>query len=199
MLAGGQEWTADHLYLCAGDDLETLFPAVLSNAGLVHCKLQMMRSQPYGDGWRLGPMLAGGLTLRHYASFRDCPTLPALRQRVATEAPEYDRYGIHVMASQNGSGEVVIGDSHEYGEAIEPFDKPEIDALILRYLETFLRAPNLRIAARWHGVYVKHPTEPYRVARPAPGVTVVTGVGGAGMTLSFGLAEQVVREDLGEG
>jgi FAD dependent oxidoreductase TIGR03364 len=199
VLAGGQEWAADHLYLCAGDDLETLFPELLSNAGLVRCKLQMMRSQPYGDGWRLGPMLAGGLTLRHYASFRDCPTLPALRQRVANEAREYDRYGIHVMASQNGSGEVVIGDSHEYGEAIQPFDKPEIDALILRYLETFLQVPDLRIAARWHGVYVKHPTDPYRVARPAPGVTVVTGVGGAGMTLSFGLAEQVVRDNLGEG
>jgi FAD dependent oxidoreductase TIGR03364 len=199
VLAGGQESAADHLYLCAGDDLETLFPEMLGNAGLVRCKLQMMRSQPYGDGWRLGPMLAGGLTLRHYVSFHDCPTLPALRQRVAHEAPEYDRYGIHVMASQNGSGEVVIGDSHEYDDAIEPFDKPEIDALILRYLETFLRVPDLRIAARWHGNYVKHPTDPYRVARPAPGVTVVTGVGGAGMTLSFGLAEQVVRENLGEG
>src|SRR2546430_203471 len=48
VLAGGQEWTADHLYLCAGDDLETLFPELLSSAGLVRCKLQMMRYQPYG-------------------------------------------------------------------------------------------------------------------------------------------------------
>jgi FAD dependent oxidoreductase TIGR03364 len=207
--AGGQEWRASHLYLCAGDDTETLFPELLRNAGLVRCKLQMMRSQPL-DGWRLGPMLAGGLTLRHYAAFQNCPTLPALKRRVAEEMPEYDRYGIHVMASQNGRGEIVIGDSHEYGNAMDPFDNPEIDALILRYLETFLQAPELRIAARWHGIYAKHPTEPYTVARasasahprvacqPAPGVTVITGVGGAGMTLSFGLAEQVVRENLGE-
>jgi D-hydroxyproline dehydrogenase subunit beta len=196
--AGGQEWAARHLYLCAGDDLQTLFPEAFREAGLVRCKLQMMRSQPYA-GWRLGPMLAGGLTLLHYRSFQDCPSLPALKQRLSAEEPEYGRYGIHVMASQNGKGEVILGDSHEYGEAIEPFDKPEIDDLILRYLSRFLPVPDLRIAARWHGIYVKHPTEPYFVAHPAPGVTAVTGVGGTGMTLSFGLAEQVVRETLREG
>ena len=54
-----------------------------------------------------------------------------------------------------------------------------------------------RIASRWNGVYVKHPTEPYFIARPAAGVTVVTGVGGAWMTLSFGLAEKIVKENLG--
>lgn len=199
VLAGGKEWPADHLYLCAGDDLQTLFPEAfrdVSDVSLVRCKLQMMRSQPYGDRWRLGPMLAGGLTLRHYQSFHHCPSLPALKQRIARELPEYDRYGIHVMVSQNGRGELVIGDSHKYGEPVEPFDRPEIDHLILDYLHTFLDAPDLQIAARWNGVYVKHRADPYFVTHPAPGVTAVTGVGGAGMTLSFGLAEEVVREVL---
>jgi hypothetical protein len=112
--------------------------------------------------------------------------------------PLYSRFGIHVMASQNGSGELVIGDSHEYDRAIEPFDKQVIEELILSYLHTFLNVPGLRIAARWHGTYAKHPTEPYWLTRPAAGVTVVSGVGGAGMTLSFGLAEKVVGEVLRE-
>jgi FAD dependent oxidoreductase TIGR03364 len=197
--AGARACSAGRLWVCAGDELQALFPEALLALGLVRCKLQMMRSQPYGDGPRLGALLAGGLTLRHYPSFAGCPTLPALKRRIAAEMPEHDRYGIHVLASQNGQGEVVIGDSHEYGGDIEPFDKPVIDDLVLSYLNRFLALPGLRIAARWHGTYVKHPTEPYVVAQPAPGVTAVTGVGGNGMTLSFGLAEQVVRRVLGEG
>src|SRR5262249_15611567 len=152
----------------------------------------MMRSQAYGSRFKLGPMLAAGLTLRHYAAFAHCPTLPALKQRFEAELSEYGRFGIHVMAAQNGRGELVLGDSHEYGANIDVCDKPEIDDLILAYLRTFLGAPDLRIASRWHGIYVKHPSKSYIIVQPEEGVTLVTAVGGAGMTLSFGLAEKVV-------
>ncbi len=64
----------------------------------------------------------------------------------------------------------------------------------MSYLSTFLDTTGLRIAARWHGTYAKHLSEPYRVLRPAPGATAITALGGAGMTLSFGLAERVVEE-----
>lgn len=188
------EWSADRLIVCAGDDFQSLFPAAFRASGLVRCKLQMMRAQPATLGWRLGPMLAAGSTLRHYRAFEACPTLPSLHERFARERPAFDTFGIHVMASQNGLGELVLGDSHEYGDAIEPFNKQEIDDLILEYLATFLEMPPFQISARWHGTYAKHPSEPYFVARPAPGVTIVTGVGGAGMTLSFGLAEKIVKE-----
>jgi FAD dependent oxidoreductase TIGR03364 len=186
------ECTADRLFVCSGDDFQTMFPYAFAGSGLTRCKLQMMRTEPYAGGWRLGPMLAAGLTLRHYPAFAACPSLSAVMSRFYAESPDYDRYGIHVLVSQNGQGELILGDSHEYGDVVEPFDKPEIDELVLRYLATFLRPPELRIAARWHGVYGKHPREPWFVARPANGVTVVTGLGGAGMTLSFGLAERVV-------
>jgi glycine/D-amino acid oxidase-like deaminating enzyme len=141
-------------------------------------------------------MPAAGLTLLHYKAFARCRTLPALRERMAREFPEHVRHGIHVMASQNGAGELTLGDSHEYGAAITPFDNPTIDRLVLEYLDSFLQTPDLTIASRWHGIYVKHPAEPYVVLEPAPAVTAVTGVGGAGMTLSFGLAEKVVEERL---
>ena len=198
IIADNARWSADRLWICSGDELNLLFAAQFEKCGLVRCKLQMMRSEPCGGGWRIGPMLAAGLTLRHYASFQKCPSLPELRQRVTLETPWFDRLGIHVLVSQNGRGELTIGDSHEYGDPIEPFDKTEIDELVLDYLKTFLDAPGLRIATRWHGTYVKHMSEPFVVIHPAPAVTAITGVGGAGMTLSFGLAEQVVAGELGE-
>jgi glycine/D-amino acid oxidase-like deaminating enzyme len=108
--------------------------------------------------------------------------------------PAYDRYGIHVLVSQTANGELTIGDSHEYGAAIDPFDRTEIDDLILRYAGEFLAAPTLEIAQRWHGVYAKHPDKPYVSLAPAPGVRVVTATGGSGMTLSFGLAEETMQE-----
>jgi FAD dependent oxidoreductase TIGR03364 len=185
-------WSADQLFVCSGDDFQTLYPAVFRGSGLARCKLQMMRTVPQAGGWRLGPMLAAGLTLRHYPAFANCPSLPAVTSRFLKELPDYDRYGIHVLVSQNGLGELVLGDSHEYDDAIEPFDKDAINELVLRYLATFLRPPELRLGARWQGVYGKHPSQPWFIARPVEGVTVVTGLGGAGMTLSFGLAERVV-------
>lgn len=193
------DWSARRLVVCTGADFRELFPAAFADAGLFPCKLQMMRTPAHGDRFRVGTMLAAGLTLRHYPAFASCPTLPALARRLDAELPEYARFGIHVLVSQNQAGEVAIGDSHEYGDAIEPFDKAHIDDLILAYLRTFLTIPDLTIASRWHGVYIKHPTAPFIVARPTPAVLAVTGVGGMGMTLSFGLAERTVADWLGEG
>jgi glycine/D-amino acid oxidase-like deaminating enzyme len=102
------------------------------------------------------------------------------------------------MASQNGLGEIIIGDTHEYGAAIEPFDRPYLDELILKYLAGMVHIPDLQIQARWHGIYAKHPSEPFLDVPLQPNVRAVLGLGGAGMTLSFGLAQRIVPRWLGE-
>ncbi len=192
--AGEEQWLVDHAIVCSGHDFETLFPSLLRQAGLTRCKLQMMRTRPQPDGWQLGPSLAAGLTLRFYPAFAICSTLPALKRRIAAEMPEYDRWGIHLLVSQTEHGELTLGDSHEYGEIVDLFDKAEIDRLILEYLDTFLQAPHPEVAQRWHGIYAKHPARPFVLLSPSPGVCIVTATGGSGMTLSFGIAEQTVSQ-----
>jgi len=187
--AGGETWRVGRAFVCSGTDFETLFPAEFAAAGIRRCKLQMMRTGPQPGGWRVGPHLAGGLTLCHYRSFEVCSTLPAVRARVAATMPDYVKYGIHVLVSQNDRGEVIIGDSHEYDADISPFDTAEIDALVLDYLREMLTLPDPRIAARWNGVYAKHPTRPFVTAEPQPGCTIAVAPGGAGMTMSFGIAD----------
>lgn len=177
------------ILICSGHDFETLYPEVFASSGLTRCKLQMLRTAPQPDGWPLGPALAAGLTMRFYASFAQCAALGPLRRRFDETMPEYGRWGIHVMASQTADGAITLGDSHEYGLAPSIFNKDEIDSLILAYLGRFARFPQMRIAERWHGIYAKHPDKPYCVFDPEPGVRIVTGLGGAGMTLSFGLAD----------
>jgi FAD dependent oxidoreductase TIGR03364 len=190
-----ERWQVDKVYVCSGADFETLYPSVFAASGITKCKLQMMRTRPQPDGWKLGPALCAGLTLRHYASFKHCKTLAALDQRVMAESPEIDKYGIHVLLSQTGLGELTIGDSHEYGSAPDPFDKDEIDQIILNYLHTFAHFPETHIAQRWHGIYPKLPGQTEFIAHPEKDVTIVNGLSGAGMTLSFGLAEEILQAD----
>jgi FAD dependent oxidoreductase TIGR03364 len=188
---------ASRVVICTGDDFETLYPHLFAASGLTRCKLQMMRTVPQPENWRMGPALAAGLTLRFYAAFQICGSLEGLRRRIAAELPDYDRWGIHVMASANAQNAITIGDSHEYGLQVSIFNRELIDRLILGYLESFARFPRMEIGERWYGVYAKHPSLPYFTVEPEPGVRVVTGAGGAGMTLSFGLAEMLTARDVG--
>lgn len=178
--------------VCPGDDIKTLFPGLMDDPPLKPCKLQMLRSAPTAP---IGTMLAAGLTLLHYANFQICPTVETVKQRIEAELPEYVKYKIHVMVSQHGDGRWTIGDSHEYGMDIEPFDQEYIDSLIMDYLKTMVVSVP-EIETRWHGIYLKRMDGPFAVRQPLPSVRVVTGLGGAGMTLSFGIAEKVIVEKL---
>lgn len=196
--ADGRNWRAERIVVCSGSDLQTLFPEVFLHSRLKLCKLQMLRSVSQPLVPHAHPHLASGLTLRHYTSFQVCPSLANLKERVANETPELDRYGIHVMASPFPSGEVILGDSHEYGEEISPFDKSEIDLLLLRELKSVFSLNDWTIQERWHGIYAKHPDLPVFEEECRPGVHVFVGTGGAGMTMSFGLAERAWKQWQGE-
>lgn len=193
-LSSGEIWTAEKIFVCGGSDFETLYPEIFNNSGMVKCKLQMMRSKSPVPESAFGPSLCAGLTLGHYASFSKCLSLPKLREKFEANYPEHVKHGIHVLLALNSHGELVIGDSHEYSLNPEPFDKEEINQLILDYLRSFITIDHFQITERWHGIYPKLPGKTEFMAEPEAGVKIVTGLSGAGMTLSFGLAEENIDQ-----
>ena len=153
----------------------------------------MMRLAAQPGSWRIGPSLCGGLSLIHYNSFKAASTLPKLKQRYEQEMSDYVDWGIHVMVSQNGKGELTVGDSHEYGMTHDPFDKKFINQMILDYLKKMASFKDWTIIETWNGIYPKLTDgETDLFYSPEPCVYIINGVGGAGMTLSFGLAEELV-------
>ena len=192
---GKRVWEASQIIVASGADLSTLYPDWHSDERLIQSKLQMMRTVPQGLDYRLGTNLAGGLTLLHYDAFAKCPGIDELRERMAAERPEYLGNGIHVMVSATSDNALTIGDSHEYGRDFPPFNSARINELILDYLTTFFREPKIRIAETWNGVYTKTTDgSMYWTGSPDPGVLLVNGLGGAGMTLSFGVAGQIIDD-----
>ena len=191
--SNGEKHSFDRLLICNGDELRLLYPNHLQAAPVVRCKLQMLETAPQGEGWHLGPIVASELTLRHYASFKSCISLPQLKQRLSDAWPEHEHHGIHVLAVQRPTGELVLGDSHEYGADFSPRHSEKINQLILQYLGTFLTMQNPQITDRWNGYYLKTTSKGTEtIIQPAEHVHIVTGLGGAGLTLSFGLAQEVI-------
>ena len=189
--ADGTRAEADQIFVCSGPDLRTLFPRELAAAGVTVCKLQMLRTAPQPAGWKLGPALCAGLTLAHYDAFALCPSLTELKQHFAQARAEEMLWGVHVLVSQNGDGGLTLGDTHEYGATHDPFQREALDRLVLAYLDEFACIPERSIAEHWTGYYPKLAGKSELVLNPMPGVTLVNALGGAGMTMSFGLAEEI--------
>ncbi len=185
---------ADIICICSGADFETLYPSVFNALAITKCKLQMMRFTPSNEMFKMGIALCGGLSLIHYKSFAAAPSLPLLKQRYESDMQEYLTWGIHVMVCQNNKGELTVGDSHEYGNTFDPFDKSFINEMVTKYLNTFAVTDGWQLTQSWHGIYPKMTNGNTDVfLQPDNDVYIINGLGGAGMTMGFGFAEECVE------
>lgn len=186
--AEGKTHNFDWVIVCAGPWVRHLNPAGFDQSEMTLCRLQMLRLRPKTDQ-RLGVHLAAGLTQTHYANFRPCPSLTAVRQSLAERWPKQVERGIHVLVSEHLDGCITVGDSHEYGQSFMPYRDESVDEAILQALNQFLEVSNYTVVERWVGEYPTHATLPYFSETPEQGLTFVNTFG-TGMTLSFGVAEQ---------
>lgn len=192
--SGKKSWKADEIFICSGADFETLYPEIFLINAFTKCKLQMMRLVAQPGKWRIGPSLCGGLSMIHYKGFEVASSLEQLKEYYRQNMADYLQLGIHVMVSQNAEGELTVGDSHEYALVHDPFDRQYINQMILDYLKQFARFKSWQLKENWNGIYPKITNgNTDFIYSPEQGVTIVNGLGGAGMTLSFGLAEEVLK------
>ena len=147
-------------------------------------RLQMMQTQAFAG--RLTTSVADGDSLRYYPAF----DLPG-RERLPPQAPAAAAARAQLLLVQRLDGSLTIGDTHEYAEPFA-FDVHEDPYDHLRgRAEKLLGSPLPRTERRWAGVYsqVTGP-ELYHRSQVTPGVILVTGPGGRGMTCAPAIAEE---------
>jgi glycine/D-amino acid oxidase-like deaminating enzyme len=148
-------------------------------------------------GQRYQPALLTGLSLLRYPGFTSQPGFERVRERLEREAPELLAAGIHLIVVQLPSGDLIIGDTHEYADTASPFREERLDELVLVEACRLLGVARLEVRQRWQGVYPVAPGDPFLVDEPLPGVFVVEVLAGIGMTTAFGLAGRVLTDATG--
>jgi len=147
-------------------------------------RLQMMQTQAFAG--RLTTSVADGDSLRYYPAF----DLPG-RDRLPPQAPAAAAVRAQLLLVQRLDGSLTIGDTHSYDEPFA-FDVREDPYDHLRgQAEKLLGSPLPRTERRWAGVYSQATgPELYHRSQAAPGVILVTGPGGRGMTCAPAIAEE---------
>jgi FAD dependent oxidoreductase TIGR03364 len=195
VFSGSRQFDADLIYICSGADFEVLYPEVFQTLEITKSKLQMMRFVSEKPNYVLGSSICGGLSLLHYSSFQASESLEQLKTKLQNELPDHLKWGIHVMVSQNMNGDLTVGDSHEYGLDFDPFDKQFINQLILDYLKTLVNIDQWKLTETWNGIYPKMTNGKTDLHMEVDsGVHILNGIGGNGMTLSFGYAEEIINK-----
>ena len=193
--AENKTYEAEIIVICNGYELSTLYPSVFKAAPITISHLQMLRSERIAATI---PAICAGLSFLHYKSYEKLPSSAIYEHWVKENYPKQHYHGIHLLISQNYHNQLTIGDSHDYGIHHDPFQLESVDDLILAYLNDVLEIPDLRIAQRWTGQYLKLKNgESDWLQEIEPNVWIANGPGGAGMTLCFGMAEDTINQLIG--
>lgn len=189
---------AECVVVCPGHDFQTLYAERLAAYPLTTCKLHMLRVRPAPGTPRLAAAVMSDLGLVRYLGYAELPEARALRTLLETEQSAELEHGIHLIAVGSADGSLVVGDSHHYGETLDPFARDEVDALMLAQLDAVLDLPGRVVTERWIGTYASAPDRLMLVDRPADNIRIVVVTSGTGASTGFAIGEEVVGELLGK-
>lgn len=182
---------AERVVVCPGDDFISLYPDRMSEAGLVRCKLQMMRLA--SPGFNLPAPVMSDLGLVRYGGYADLPETAALRVRLEAEQGEALANGVHLIAVQDADGALVVGDSHHDAATPDPFASEAVDRLILDEWRAATSQPAPPVLQRWTGTYARGPNADL-IAAPHPHVRLALITAGNGASTGFAFGEEVIAD-----
>jgi len=186
------EINAERIILCTGTAYTQFYPEAFTHLKLKKCKLQVMKLEITDPAWHVNEAIASGISMLHYSSFGIAPSISKLKLFYETHYPELKKYGIHILAVENNNRELIVGDSHEYDEFdFDPGIKTEINDIIIDWANKYLNIASFKVKETWTGQYLKNMGgDIYCRLAPANNLRIINAVGGQGMTISFGLAEE---------
>ena len=173
--------------VCSGHDYQTLLAEPLASLDPHICRLQMLRVRPKID-LQLHHALMTGLSCVHYGAFADLPEAAAVQAEILRDSPHLDRHGIHLLVSPTPYGDLIIGDSHDYGRDPSPFNGEQVDNWMLQLCEQTLGC-EVQVVERWQGVYGARGAKPFTWLQVAPGLSAALMQTGVGMSVGPAMAE----------
>ena len=184
---------AGTVVVATNHDLDQLLPDLADQHDLVRCGLDMLRVRADLDRPLVAPLLTGWSLIR-YSAFAGTGASDRVRARLHAERPDLAALDLNQMYTQLPDGSVIVGDSHQKGEAIAPFQDERASVAFLDEFRALFGAEPV-VTERWQGVYASG-REEFVVEEVAPGVLVTVVATGIGMTTGLGLAEHVVGAHL---
>jgi D-hydroxyproline dehydrogenase subunit beta len=188
---------AECAIVCAGHDFLGLFPERLAAYRLTSCKLQMLRVTPSNQRAKIGTAVMSDLGLVRYLGYAELPEAVALKKRLAYEQGDALENGVHLIVVQSSDGSLVVGDSHHYGETLDPFSSEQVDALIMNEFDRVLHMPGRTITERWVGTYASASDRLMLIDRPSDAVRLVVVTSGTGASTAFAIGEEVISDLFG--
>ena len=187
---------AGRIAVCPGDDMLTLYPDIIARHQITRCRLHMMKVMPARPITLPGSVMSDQSLVR-YLGYAELPEAAPIIARLKREQPRTLAEGIHLIVVQGADGGLIVGDSHHYEWSPSPFQRAEVDDLIMEELHAVLNVPGARITERWSGTYASGPQTMMR-ERVDETTRLVIVTSGTGASTSFAIGEETIEELFGK-
>ena len=188
MDATGSKWEGDVVVVATGTAYDQLPGAdAIAATRLRRVRLQMLETAPFEQ--IVTTSLADADSLRYYPAYEAAPLDELPAQSAIAEA-----HHLQLLLVQRADGGLTIGDTHAYDE---PFDfalSEEPSEELLERARGLLGTALPPVRRRWEGVYAQCRDGAVCLREElAPGVWLVTGPGGRGMTCAPAIAADTLH------